>query len=505
MTEYRIKKDGREFNATRVETLKELLLRGLLLPTDPVSVDGGDDIPLSELEDLGALSPEDSSRAAEGGAVTPSQGADAAEFSIPRGIEGPGEDPWRHWSNFEADDRKAESDTSEDDVLASFLGQVELTESGTFPALLRSHPKVPAVPRGTSQKAEPRPAAPVSAEPPPAEPSPDRIDPVEVNEADLESIPPALPPEGVEKAAMAPLDASVSAATPPPFSGVAPSPANGSSAEPDLTEEMLGNPDLPVSFRDWLEKNESGGSTGDRLQRFGRYDDGIVRPGELKRRRFNGFRVLLIVLFGGAVILSYYLYVRTAATSDFPMESELAGRVPGAVGIRKPSAQLASVDTPVGSVALQLPSETLARRAREKAVRQEVRRSIVDFTTVEGLQNALFQELANAGVKPVAVVVEPLGHKGTADKYNRRPTKANLTISLSKISAEGDRGYEVLEERLIYAWLLVGKYATLARVQFEDVKLTVAPPLVWSRRYEGRRLALLWEQQIEAADLFPEE
>jgi hypothetical protein len=210
-------------------------------------------------------------------------------------------------------------------------------------------------------------------------------------------------------------------------------------------------------------------------------------------------------LLGGALILSYYVYIHTSATSVFPMESELAGRMPGAVGIRKPSAQLASVDTPVGSAALQLPPETLERRAREKAVRQEVRRSIVDFTTVEGLEDALFQELTNAGVKPMAVVVEPLGHKGTADKYSRRPTKANLTISLSKISAGGDRGYEVLEERLIYVWLLVGKYATLARVQFEDVKLTVEPPLVWDGDYEGRRLALLWEQQIEAADLFLEE
>jgi len=52
MTEYRIKKGGREFNASRVETLQELVRRGLLSPTDSVSVDGGDDVPLSELTEL---------------------------------------------------------------------------------------------------------------------------------------------------------------------------------------------------------------------------------------------------------------------------------------------------------------------------------------------------------------------------------------------------------------------------------------------------------------------
>jgi hypothetical protein len=52
MAQYRIKKGGREFTATRVETLKELLRRGLLHAPDRVSVDGGDYGPLSELSEL---------------------------------------------------------------------------------------------------------------------------------------------------------------------------------------------------------------------------------------------------------------------------------------------------------------------------------------------------------------------------------------------------------------------------------------------------------------------
>jgi hypothetical protein len=187
------------------------------------------------------------------------------------------------------------------------------------------------------------------------------------------------------------------------------------------------------------------------------------------------------------------------------MESELETRVPGAVGLRKPSNQLTTMDSPAGSTALQLPPENLERRAREKMVRQKIRSSIIDFTSAETLEDALFQELTNAGSKPMSVTVEPLGRKGSSDKYNRRPTKANLTIELRKISAEGDAGYEVLEERLIHSWLLAGKYSTLGRLQFEKVEVIIAPPLAWSQTYLGRDLGLLWEQQLNAADLFPEE
>jgi hypothetical protein len=507
MPEYRIKKGGREFSASRVETLKELLRRGLLRPTDPVSVDGGDFVSLSDLAELQPLISQLSARVDDA----------ASELPIPAGIAESEDDPWRHWANFESNEGETGEggDDSEDDVLASFLGEVELSESGTYPVLRRSHPKVAAVtrrsapkiktvqPRGDRRAAAKEPQEQRSEEQQPIEApeseadveqpvAPARIEPVAVDSADLEPIPAPPPSEP------APAAQEEQAEVP---SGPSQAPRD----EAELTQEMLDNPDLPVSFRDWLEQTESGAASGERLQRFGRYDDGIVRGGGSNRLGFNFFGVLLIVLIGASMIASYYLYVRTSATSAFPMESELEARMPFAVGLRKPSAQLALIDTPVGSAALQLPAEILARRAREKAVRQKVRSSIIDFTTVETLEDALFRELTNAGAKPTAVTVESLGHKGTADKYNRRPTKANLTISLSKISAEGDRGYEVLEERLIHAWLLVGKYATLGRVQFEDVQLIIAPPLAWSQRYQGRRLALLWEQQIDAAALFPDD
>jgi len=524
MTEYRIKKGGREFNATRVETLEELIRRGLLTATDPVSVDGAADVPLSELAELQAVFAADSPIDDTPSGATPEEPAEGDELSFPPGIEDSSPDPWRHWSDFEADEGDSGTDESEDDVLTSFLGQVELTESGTFPALRRSHPKVPAVGSRDKTKREDSRQEVGPTESLPSDSTPDRIDPVELSEADLESIPHPLPVETPQSTPEAEVDSGAEAEQAAGSLGIGLSssetvgsppeevlpaglhePAQAPRDEAELTKEMLENPNLPVSFRDWLEKNESGAEAGQRLERFGRYDDGIVRARGSNQSRFSVFRVLLVVCLGGVLILSYSLYIRTAATSAFPMESELANRVPGAVGIRKPSVQLSTLDTPVGSLTGVPASQDVARRILEKEVRQKVRRSVADFTTAGTLEDAIFQELTNAGLKPMTVVVEPLGHKGSADKYSRRPTKADLTISLSAISATGDRGYEVLEERLIHTWLLVGKYAALGRIQFEDVQLTVAPPLAWSQRYEGRRLALLWEQQLEATALFPDD
>lgn len=507
MTEYRIKKGGREFTATRLETLKELLRRDLLRPSDPVSVDGGDFVSIGDIDGLQETIQE---LAGEQSVADAEDESDA--FALPSEAEDSSGDPWRHWSDFEMDEDEA--DTSEDGVLASFLDQIDVTESGTFQVLRRSHPKVAAVARRSHPKvpvvAPPSPVA--EPETPPesegqAEAEPprvvvaDRIEPVEVTEDDLESIeslPPVLPdeadPEPEESAPKAPL------------TSVAASPTSSPAVvdEEAATQAMIENPALPVSFRDWLQRNESGQS-GERLERFGRYDDGIVKAAGPPGSRFNLFRVLVSILMGCVLIASYYLWIRTSAESSFPPESEVEKRMPGAVGLHKPSAQLASIDSPVGSSALQLPPEELERRARELSVRQRVRSAVADFTSSTSLEDALFQELTNSGAKPISVRVEPLGEVGSRDKYNRRPTTANLTVQLGAISESGDRGFEVLEERLIYTWLLVGKYATLGRISFEDVELTVQPPLAWNQRYEGRELGLLWEQQIQSEDLFPEE
>ena len=188
MTEYRIKKGGREFSATRVETLEELLRRGLLRPSDSVSVNGGDYVNLSDLQELRSLFDEQAALESEA----------ESELSIPQGVEDSTDDPWRHWSNFESDEGE---DQSEDDVLASFLGQVELSESGTFPVVRRSHPKVAAVEpppqtkipeldsaAGEATPTDPDEVLPAGDSAPEEVEAPDRIDPVPFAAGDLEFV-----------------------------------------------------------------------------------------------------------------------------------------------------------------------------------------------------------------------------------------------------------------------------------------------------------------------------
>ena len=482
--------------ATRLASIEELLRRGLLKADDAVSVDGSDFIPLHDLDELRSFF--------EGAFPGDPADEEVGTESLSAGMKTPADDPWRHWTKEE----NAAEDDGADDVLSSFLGEVKATESGTFPAIRRSNPRLPAMPRSpkpgiqairgdeleeiVDEQEPPQNGSGSTSEP---------IGPVVVSGTDLESIPQPLPSESHQEKATSE-DRELRPRTVADVTPREPSIPPRSDAE--LAREMMENPDLPLTFRDWLEKSEEDAQEGTRLERFGRYDDGIFRTADRSRRGFSLFRVLLTVALGLVGMGSWYLYVHTAAESPFPKESELATRVPGAVGLKKPSTEIRQVDSPGASTALALSPELLGRRAREKAVRQKVRGGVLPFGSAGDLEDAIFQELTNAGAKPIMVTLESRTANGAASR-DRRPSQAKISVSLNTIAASGDTGFEVLEERLMVVWLIVGKYQSLGNVQFEDVRVKIPPPLAWNRSYEGRELALLWEQQIEAARLFPEE
>ncbi len=105
MAEYRIRKGEHEYVAQQIETLQELLGRGLIGPADEVSVDGG---PFLLVEDL--LEP---------------------------GGEGSAEsDLWRHWN----DAREASSASG---VLSDFLDEIAPTVQTASRPLLSPAPAVP--------------------------------------------------------------------------------------------------------------------------------------------------------------------------------------------------------------------------------------------------------------------------------------------------------------------------------------------------------------------------
>ena len=479
MTEYRIKKGGREFTATRIDTLQQLAERGLLVPDDPVAVDGADYVPASEVPELAAV-------------------LEAAAHVTP-----PHDDPWRHWSDGHLDSEPVEE--TDEGILASFLGQLD---SGIDPA--SSLPGAPRV-AGPAPERPPEAAAPHVVRPEP-DPPPKR-DPRDTGLGTLSAVLsgghrravpaeehlPTVEPEPLPEPEEAPAEATSEPLPEPepepePEVRTAPTLSTGEPPSPDADE----GPSMPVTFTEWMKKREEGGHTSP-LEGFGRYDDGIVvrRP---SRREVNAFRVLLIVLAGAMLIGVRWLWVKTIAEASYPVEADVVRKAdpPDPDPMRTVDAAGPSPDT-------GLSAEELARRALERKLRDRMGGHVLDFNTPEQLEDALFQELMNRGVPTRTVSVESLRERGTADVHNRRPTQAHLRIEVAGVSADETVGFEQLEERLMLCWLLVGKYQTLAKITFEDVVVRVAPPLPFERRYEGRRLAAYWAGQITAAELFLQE
>jgi len=119
------------------------------------------------------------------------------------------------------------------------------------------------------------------------------------------------------------------------------------------------------------------------------------------------------------------------------------------------------------------------------------------------LENSLFQEFLNLGAEPLSVKVDALRVRGSLDKDSRRPVLANLALEFQGIGGEdGEERMTLFEERLLTAWLVLGKYATLGKVSLDSVRISVREPTPWDERYEGRSLAGLWTGNIQAEQLF---
>ena len=493
MSEYRIKKGGREFTATRIDTLQQLAERGLLQPDDPVSVDGAEFLPAADVPELVPV------------------------LETAAQVQPPHDDPWRHWSQGRLD--AEDSADPEGGVLASFLGQIE---SGISPASslpgARSAPGAPP-PDGAPARHVVRP------EPdPPKDPSgparahawPGTLSAV-LSAGGHRSLPaedhlPSVEPEPLPDDQPEPPESLDEAEAAPPEPAAGPSSTDDDSPdlEPARPALSTGSPgpdpadspeSMPVTFAEWMERREENGHESP-LEGFGRYDNGVVVQGS-SRREVNAIRVLLIVMVGATLIGVRWLWVKTIAEAAYPPETEL---------IRKPDIApqvsdnpLRSVDSVASAPDVGLTPEEIAERARESRLRARMGGHVLDFNTPEQLEDALFQELMNRGVPTRKVEVESLHERGTQDNQNRRPTQAHLKIELTGVSANEDEGYDQLMERLTLTWLLIGKYQTLGRITFENVVVRVAPPLPFERRYDGRRLAGYWDGQLTAAELFLEQ
>lgn len=360
------------------------------------------------------------------------------------------DEPWRHWSS----DADAEPDAadSDDDVLTSFLDR--LAPAATPPAATPATP----IPEPTSPYARVVRALPDAPEP---ERSPE-----------VESLPAPSPPRQPQH------DGSADASSEPAPVGRSEPPLPASPLEPPPQE-------TPVSFTDWVEA-QGGDPDGAPLKALGGFDNGVVAMGSGRGGGLRVPRLLVIGLLGAAVVVGGYLALEA-----------LEGRG----GIIAPGIVEPPLEAPTAAaVALPLPSvrDDLADRLR----RQVAATDRASFGTVEELEDVLFQALANHGTSPLRVQVDVLRPNDSREVYRRKPTRANLVIELGAIPGGGDEALDMLGERLITSWLVIGRVMSEDEVTFEQVGIRIPPPLRWNRRYPGARLAAFWQARLGAEELF---
>jgi len=269
---------------------------------------------------------------------------------------------------------------------------------------------------------------------------------------------------------------------------------------------------LPVSFTEWLDSRAEPDSA-ESLVVLGSRGDGLSPSATSSYRGpFSVWRVVLALLIGFAVVGSYRLYVRTGALSAFPTESQLQNRRAldaaetaaasldgdGAAGADT-SGKLSQASPPPPPV-----DPRVDRHKRVLRIRNQVKGNIVPFSSAEMLENSLFQEFLNLGAQPSSVKVEALRVKGSLDKDSRRPVLANLKIEFQGVAGQDDDQRMIrFEDRMLTAWLVLGKYATLGKVTLSEARISVREPTPWDESYEGRDLAGLWTGTIPAEELFP--
>jgi hypothetical protein len=450
MATYRIKKGKRVFKAAKLRTLVELAGRGLLAAEDLISVDGGPFGLVGEMPELG-----DALAAApvpiDGDALEPitdEAGGDGileaflSEVSDAEVGAATGNVPVQAPVGFGA--RKPTRG-------ASVVGRVEREVPDEIPELVTS--SFEALPAISSSPAPP-PFSPSPLSPPPALTEPAKA--------------PAPQPAGDDKfrAAQGRLNAMAAGA---------------------------GAPSVPLSFSDWMSKRDGDGGGDSRalLDNFG-VDDTLVALQQASQlhKGFSVFRLVLIVLVGTFVVGGFYMFIKTGATTQFPVESQLNPVE------RSPARRVSRTPAPVAPDATPGPELLQVERARDAELRKRVGTDVLNFGNPDELEAALFIELQNLGCRPLSMSMTVLASR------NRIPSEIDLTIRQSPVP-EGSRKLDEIQDRLGITWMLIGKYGERGKVTARTVTVELDGQLTSQRN--GGRLLQLYKGATTSRDIFLEE
>lgn len=260
--------------------------------------------------------------------------------------------------------------------------------------------------------------------------------------------------------------------------------------EPD--DDVQAESAAPISFGHWIQ-DKSAGPGGQLLENFGVVDDGIV----MRQRSSGGvnwWRTAGILVIGVTLIALWHTWVRTVAQTLYPTETELvAGQrgdgpsIPGeAVDRRRTAAPATALDM-------------------ERRLRAQVSGDIKHFGDSDELENVMFAELMNLGIKPLGVDVDAIRLQSSGDYDRNRPVEANITIRLAGIDEDSGAVEGTILKRITLAWFVVAKYSLQGKVIFREVRTSFGLPSRIQAVTEGRELQSAWSGRGSIKDLLLKE
>lgn len=446
MTQYTIRRGQRTFQATKLDTLRELVRRGYLGPDDAVSIDGG---PFQSVGSFPDLLP----------------GDDAREGPVPTD-DPDGTGPLAQHGTEDAARAREENDGGDDgDVLASFLSELADEPDRARPS--SPPPDLPANAAWLDRDAPPSLADLADSGPRPL--------PKDSAPGTGPAMPGPLPP------APEPVQARPTPSQPAPSTRGA---LQFDEPAPDTSQ--------PMTFGDWVG-DKGATASGVLLENFGVVDDGIV-VGKRKRSGPNWWRTAVLVLFGVGMVVTWHTYVRTIAQTSYPTEAELVARqrgdgpaVPGEIAERR--------ERVAPNTALD----------KERRLKERVVGDVPHFANKEQLEDALFQELINLDVRPRGVDIEALRLQQSGDYNRARPVEANIVVRLSGVKEDEGSVADLIMERQTLVWFVLGKYSLQGKLQFREVRTSFGLPNPYEKVTEGPELIAVWSGRRAAKDLFVSE
>ncbi len=407
----------REFELARLETLRELLQRKLISPSDRILFEGEDEpVHVSQvLEDVG------------------SEPQPALQAPPPSGSA---DDLWDAWSNTDS--------FPVDDLVSQMLGEVASVEAeltgAPGPAEPEPEPIWDAV--GEIFEADERPS----------------VEPEVLPEALIEDLPAESIDEVDSLRSWHPLTEDPTHKTPQREPAPTSRPRNPPTPTLVASADDSDAATRPSTFVEFVQQRKAAGMD---LEIKGD-EHGTLPPG-LRDRRFSLWPVALVVL-AILVLGAVYGTVRTGANRQYPTESEIRARYGG--GDLEPVT--AESDQPTEDTADDDASPVRVDDSRrERVLRSSIPVALQRFMNVEEFEDVLFMDIANAGVRVRELHVEALVVAPLPDSHRQRPEEVNVTLRLD--TGEGTEG----EDALAKAVLVIGHYGSDAHVRLRRIVLHV--------------------------------